>query len=95
MDRSAREVVADMLKETYRSSFPRSLCLKRADAILAALRDADFVVAPVEPTEAMLIAGINAAEGVAVTDRQKASVYGEPREFYRAMIAAHDKPDDS
>ena len=90
-----REVIAGAIAESDRNkesgvrmadlwgneSYRRTVT-KHADAALAAIKQAGFVVVPAEPTEAMISAGLPIAD----LDS------GHPEDIYRAMIEASNAP---
>ncbi len=96
MSDDTRDVIAGALFEMDRIEPPVDRdhpiwhnYLTDADAIIAALAAKGLVIAPMEPTEAMLIAaGRLKLTGLV---RIRGSAYAD---FYRAMLAAYGGDDD-
>ncbi len=82
MTDDARDVIARAL-----SSAPITGSWEEADAILAALAAAGLVIAPLEPTRAMMTAGYMKHLEMAALEKGWSSKRN-PEVIYRAMIAA-------
>lgn len=70
---------------------PRAYWLRKARAILSALKAAGLVIVPEEPTEKMMKAGGEEPGGVTDIFEGAATIW--PGTIYRAMIRAATSPD--
>lgn len=81
--KAAREVIANFLYEDH-IEYDENDALKFADSLIGDLRDAGFVLVPIEPSEKMIEA---AAKAYALWDRDSnwRDVHGD---IYTAMLQA-------